>query len=58
MPKYRNVKTGVTVTIQGEARGDWELVSEPLSSVKEEAKPGKPEAPEKPKKKASKPKKK
>jgi hypothetical protein len=31
MNTYRNVKTGVTVQIQGEARGDWELVPAPAS---------------------------
>ena len=31
MNTYRNVKTGVTVQIQGEARGDWELVPSPAS---------------------------
>jgi hypothetical protein len=31
MNTYRNVKTGVTVRIQGEAKGDWELVPAPAS---------------------------
>lgn len=31
MNTYRNVKTGVTVQIQGEAKGDWELVPTPAS---------------------------
>ena len=35
MKKYRNVKTGVTVQIEGEAKGDWVLVSDTPSSVPE-----------------------
>lgn len=31
MNTYRNAKTGVTVQIQGEAKGDWELVPAPAS---------------------------
>lgn len=31
MNTYRNVKTGATVQIQGEAKGDWELVPAPAS---------------------------
>lgn len=45
MNKYRNVKTGVVVEIQGHASGDWELISVSSSiETPEETKPKKKKA--------------
>lgn len=46
MNKYRNVKTGVVVEIQGQASGDWELIPVSSSTIEtpEETKPKKKKA--------------
>jgi len=32
---YRNTKTGVVITVTSELKGDWEEVTNPLSSAKQ-----------------------
>lgn len=48
MAKYRNKVTGAVVDIEGIAKGDWELIPSPSSSVE------KPDKKEKTKRKAKK----